>query len=487
MSPHPYLVAFRRYWYIVVVATLVGGLGGWGLSQIATPSYTATASLYFSLNFGGSANDLNQGATYTQSQMLSFAQLAESPLVLAPVIENLNLDLTPQQLADSVTVSTPQNTVVLDVAASHTDAREAALISNAIAASLSRNVELIAPKGATGASTVSVRVIQPAVVPTDQSSPNVRLNIIAGLLLGLIVGALIVVLREVLDTRVHSAGIATLLTGAPLLGSIERERKKTKGLVMVSDPLSNVAESYRQLRSNLAYVAIESETLGVVITSSIPGEGKSMIATNLALALSEGDQRVLLIDADLRRPTIASYTGLEGEVGLTTVLVGRARYEDVVQPWGSTGLHVLPSGAIPPNPSELLSSRVMSDLVTRLKARYDVVVIDTPPMTAVADAAILARLVDGALIVADRTRVHRPQLVQTTDSLAKSGVRVLGVVFNRVAPNKDHPLYYYQAEAKKEAPLPPRKSIFRRHVASQYSRTSSGAPDDHRPSEPTEA
>ncbi|MDQ1576677.1 MAG: tyrosine-protein kinase [Microbacteriaceae bacterium] len=486
MSPHPYLVAFRRYWYIVVVATLVGGLGGWGLSQIATPSYTATASLYFSLNFGGSANDLNQGATYTQSQMLSFAQLAESPLVLAPVIENLNLDLTPQQLADSVTVSTPQNTVVLDVAASHTDAREAALISNAIAASLSRNVELIAPKGATGASTVSVRVIQPAVVPTDQSSPNVRLNIIAGLLLGLIVGALIVVLREVLDTRVHSAGIATSLTGAPLLGSIERERKKSKGVVMVNNPLSNVAESYRQLRSNLAYVAIESETLGVVITSSIPGEGKSIIATNLALALSEGDQRVLLIDADLRRPTIARYTGLEGEVGLTTVLVGRARYEDVVQSWGSTGLHVLPSGAVPPNPSELLSSRVMSDLVTRLKAKYDVVVIDTPPMTAVADAAILARLVDGALIVADRTRVHRPQLVQTTDSLAKSGVRVLGVVFNRIAPNKDQPLYY-QAEVKKEAPLPRRKSIFKRHVASQYSRISSDAPDEHRPSEPTEA
>jgi Mrp family chromosome partitioning ATPase len=108
-------------------------------------------------------------------------------------------------------------------------------------------------------------------------------------------------------------------------------------------------------------------------------------------------------------------------------------------------------------------------------------------MTAVADAAILARLVDGALIIADRTRVHRPHLIQTTDSLAKSGVRVLGVVFNRVAPNKDHPTYYYQAEAKKPAPLPRRKSIFSRLTASRSSGASGAGPDEHRPSEPTRA
>jgi succinoglycan biosynthesis transport protein ExoP len=148
------------------------------------------------------------------------------------------------------------------------------------------------------------------------------------------------------------------------------------------------------------------------------------------------------VDADLRRPMIAAYTGLPGAAGLTSVLVGRASAEDVVQTWGSTGLFVLASGPIPPNPSELLSSRVMADLVDRLTREYDVVVFDTAPMGAVADAAILARMLDGALVVVDRTRAHRPQLSQTMDSLEKSGVRVLGIVLNRATPSKDRHAYY---------------------------------------------
>ncbi|MDN4597110.1 polysaccharide biosynthesis tyrosine autokinase [Leifsonia virtsii] len=446
---HQFVAAFRRFWYIIAIGAFAGLIGGWGLAQIATPVYTATSSLYFSLNFGGSANDLNQGSTYTQNQMLSFAQLAESALVLQPVIDQLNLERTPADLADSISVSTPQNTVILELSVTDSDPTEAADIANAVAATLGKQVEAIAPKSVNGSATVSVRTIQPAVTPQDPSSPNTRLNLVAGFVIGILLGVLVVVLRELLDTRVRSAEIASRVAGVPMLAQIQRLRRRQPGPILLTDPLSSAAEGYRRLRSSLEFVSVDSDRLAFVVTSSIPDEGKSLISLNLALALTEGDRRVLLVDADLRRPTLAGATGLPGGSGLTSVLVGRATLADVVQTWN--GLDVVTSGPIPPNPSELLSSRAMADFIAQVSHDYDVVVFDSPPMTAVVDAAIVARAVDGALVVADRTRVSRSQLAQTMDVLEKSGVRALGLVLNRVAPAKSSSTYYRQAAPSRES------------------------------------
>ncbi|NUU07311.1 polysaccharide biosynthesis tyrosine autokinase [Leifsonia sp. C5G2] len=450
---HQFVAAFRRFWYIIAIGAFAGLVGGWGLAQIATPVYTATSSLYFSLNFGGSANDLNQGSTYTQNQMLSFAQLAESALVLQPVVDQLNLERTPADLAGSISVSTPQNTVILELSVTDSDPAEAADIANAVAATLGKKVEEIAPKSVNGSATVSVRTIQPAVTPQDPSSPNTRLNLVAGFVIGILLGVLVVVLRELLDTRVRSAEIASRVAGVPMLAQIERLRRRQPGPILLTDPLSSAAEGYRRLRSSLEFVSVDSDRLAFVVTSSIPDEGKSLISLNLALALTEGDRRVLLVDADLRRPTLAGVTGLPGGAGLTSVLVGRASLSDVVQTWN--GLDVVTSGPVPPNPSELLSSRAMADFIAEVSHDYDVVVFDSPPMTAVVDAAIVARAVDGALVVADRTRVSRSQLATTMDVLEKSGVRALGLVLNRVAPAKSSSTYYRQ-------PAPGRESWWRR-------------------------
>lgn len=182
------------------------------------------------------------------------------------------------------------------------------------------------------------------------------------------------------------------------------------------------------------------------MTSSVPGEGKSTVAANLALTLAEAGSRVALVDADLRRPSVADYLGLEGAAGLTTVLIGQATLDDVVQPWGA--LAVLTSGQIPPNPSEMVGSRAMTWVLDELAERYDVVVIDTPPLLPVTDAAILARLTDGALVVAGANGLHRHQLTEALGSLERVGARVLGLVVNRVPDMLPEAYSYYGTDPK---------------------------------------
>jgi capsular exopolysaccharide synthesis family protein len=187
------------------------------------------------------------------------------------------------------------------------------------------------------------------------------------------------------------------------------------------------------LRTNLQFIDIADRPKSLVISSSIPSEGKSTIAINLAVSLADTGARVILADADLRRPSIAEYLGIEGRVGLTTVLIGRAEVEDVVQPLGTTSLDLLPAGQIPPNPSELLGSTAMADLLERLTASYDMVLLDSPPLLPVTDAVVLSNLAGGALVVVGADRIHRPQLQQSLESLETAGAHVFGIVMNKIS------------------------------------------------------
>ena len=169
------------------------------------------------------------------------------------------------------------------------------------------------------------------------------------------------------------------------------------------------------------------------------------------MALADAGSRVILVDADLRRPSVATCMGMEGRVGLTTVLIGRAELGDVVQHWQNSTLDVLPSGRIPPNPSELLGSAAMERLLADLTATYDVVLLDTPPLLPVTDAAVLSNLVGGSLLVVGADRVHRPQLQQAIESLETAGAHIHGLVVNKIA-RQETASYVYDAGYE---PLPP--------------------------------
>jgi succinoglycan biosynthesis transport protein ExoP len=178
---------------------------------------------------------------------------------------------------------------------------------------------------------------------------------------------------------------------------------------------------------------VANQPKSIVVSSSIPAEGKTTIAINLAVSLADTGARIILVDADLRRPSIAEYVGIEGQVGLTTVLIGRADLKDVVQPFGTSSLDLLPAGQVPPNPSELLGSAAMASLLERLSASYDMVLLDSAPLLPVTDAVVLSRLAGGALLVVGADRTHRPQLQQSLDSLETAGVHLFGLVMNKIA------------------------------------------------------
>ena len=401
MELHDYLVTLRRRWVSILVITVLALGGALGASLLMTPMYQATTQLYVSVQGAATTSELLQGSNFTQQQITSYAQLVTSPLVLGPVIDKTGLDIRSETLATQVTANSPLNTSLIDVSVNDANPAIAAAIADAIAAQFITVISDLETPAADGPSTVKVSVVRAATAPQQPTSPNLKLNMALGLLVGLALGVGLAVLRAVLDTRVRTESDVAKVTATSVIGSIGYdEDAAAHPLIVQSNPHSHRSEAFRRLRTNLQFLDISDRRQSIVVTSSLPGEGKSTTAINLAITLADAGSRVALIDADLRRPSVARYMGIEGSVGLTTVLIGRAKVEDVMQPWGNGYLHVLPSGQIPPNPSELLGSQSMAALLDKLTHAYDIVLVDTAPLLPVTDAAILSKLTGGALLVA---------------------------------------------------------------------------------------
>ncbi|EYR65126.1 chromosome partitioning protein [Actinotalea ferrariae CF5-4] len=470
MEFQDYVAILRKRWVSILVVALAVVAAALAATLAATPSYQARSQVYVSVRSGGTTADLVQGSNYTQRQVKSYSDLVTSPLVLAPVIEELGLDTRAEVLALAVTATPVVDTSLINISVTDEDPGRAAAVADALAASLAVQVNELEPPTADGQSPVLISTVRPAVEPSAPASPSPTRNLALGLLLGLAAGFGVAVLREMLDTKVRDEDHVAQVTESAVIAAIPHDDSAVNDhLIVQSNPMSLVAESFRRLRTNLQFLSAEEQPRALIVTSSLPEEGKSTTAANLALTLADSGARVILVDADLRRPSVANYMGLEGTAGLTTVLIGRASLEDVVQPWGAGHLHVLTSGQIPPNPSELLGSQAMAHLLGQLVQRYDHVIIDTPPLLPVTDAAVLARLTGGAIVVVGAHKVHRHQLEEGIRSLETVNARVLGIVLNRVA-RKQSETYAYDyssdpsqtprsvSERRSDAPPPPRRS-----------------------------
>lgn len=426
--------AVRRSWVAVVALTILGVLVGAAVTFLQTPTYVANAQLFVSASAASeTGTDLNQAGTFVQSEVKSFSEVITSPEVLEPVSARLNLGTSPQALARKVGVTVPLDTVLIDLEVTDTSPTRARDIANEIARQSTVVMQaLVSPPGE-NASPVRVTVTQWATTPLAPAAPRKKLNLALGLLAGLVCGCVVAVARESVDRKVGAQHSADEIANAPILGAIGEASDMAKRPLVTHDPGSPYAESFRQLRTNIRSLSLRYPARSLVVTSSVTGEGKTATATNLAIALAQGESDVVLIDADLRNPGIADLLGLPPEIGLSSVLVGDVSLDDALRSWrGNLPLRVLTSGPLPPNPSEVVGSARMAELIRDLVRTGAIVILDTPPLLESTDPAVLAHVTDGALLVTRFRSTRVDELSVGASALRTAGATLLGLVLNRV-------------------------------------------------------
>lgn len=436
------LDALRKSWWLVLAAVVLSSAVGALITMTTAPKYASTVT-FFVRTPADQLGGAYQGDQFAQKRVNSYAQLAESKRLADLVLAKTQTDLTSDEISSKISAKGDLNTVLLNVTVVDTSAERSLDIARAVSTEFVELVsQLETPPGATTPS-VSLEVTSAASLTPSPVDPKPVFNMGLSILVGLVVGMGLALLRQALDTTVTSATQLKALTGHPVLATIPfDDTAKTSPLIVQSHARSIRAEAFRQLRTNLQFVDVDNPIKSIVITSSAPNEGKSSTAANVAVAFSEAGLKVLLIDADLRRPKIADYLGLEGAVGLTNVLAGQADVDDVLQTWGTAGLTVLPSGSLPPNPSELLGSQNMKDLMVSMKQTFELIIVDTPPLLPVTDAAVAASIADGVILVVRYGHTRKNQVTTALESLQSVGSRFHGSLMNMV-PARDNDYYSY--------------------------------------------
>jgi polysaccharide biosynthesis transport protein len=301
-------------------------------------------------------------------------------------------------------------------------------------------------------------VIEPAVAPISPDSPRPLLNTLLAAIIGLVVAVSVAFTAEYLDDTVKDSDTVQDVVGLSTLGTVarmksERGRSEIYRLAAILYPRSGVVEAYRTLRANIEFASVDAPIRTLLVTSSVPGEGKTITAANLAVVFAQAGRRVLLVDADLRKPGVHLVFDLPNTHGLTTLLRSdEVSLDAIAQTTEQANLRVLTTGPLPPNPAELLGSQRMRVILEQLRAGGDLVVFDSPPLQAVTDAAILGSFLDGTLLVIDAGHGRKRAVRQGREALARAGAKVLGAVLNRVpAPARSDYGDYYGSEGGRRA------------------------------------
>lgn len=294
--------------------------------------------------------------------------------------------------------------------------------------------------------TGGAEIVSAAVVPTNPIKPKPFQNGILALAVGLVFGTGLAFLIEYLDNTIKTPEDIEKYFELPLLAQIPKTdfpKKDQRIVVSWAYPKSTVAEAYRTLRTSIQYLNFDRSIKSILITSSGPREGKTTTLANLAVTLAQAGIKVIVICSDLRRPNLHKMFHLDNNKGLTNVLTGKVKLKDALQEVENKNLKVLPSGPLPPNPSELLGSVKMKRLINKMEEISDVVLIDTPPILAVTDSAVLATFVDGIIFVTSSGQSNREAAKEVKKLFGQENSRLLGVVLNNVKPTKSYGTYYH--------------------------------------------
>ncbi len=523
MELRQYLALFRKWAWLILLATAVGAILGYYHSRTIPPTYRSSTTLLVGRvldNPNPSANQVQTASNVAEA----YAQLATQPPILQATADAIHWPESWQTLFFRVSATTA-GSQLLRIDVTDSSPERAKTIADALAqqlitqgpisaqqkqaeaqsaflttqlaqltqqidtnqktlnnlthqaalendplklADLNTRITALQTKVDTwqqnyanlstlleNASSLFLTILVPAQVPTTPISPNIPQNIVFGAIAGLVLavgGAFLIeyfndTLDDTLDDTVKNAGDVQRVLDLSTLGSITRIadiHQPADHLVTAKHPRSPTAEAYRILRTNLHSKGLENPSGALLITSAGPSEGKTTTAANLAVVMAQAGKRVILMDADLRRPSLHQFFGLPNEVGLSTLMLEDVSLLDrVIQSTAIEGLRVITSGPLPPNPAEVLDSKPMDDIMNTLRKQVDMLILDSPPILAVADASILGSRCSGAVLVIDAGRTHNQVCRRGLETLAQTGVQVYGVVLNKLALRRASGYYYY--------------------------------------------
>ncbi|HEX7835098.1 MAG TPA: polysaccharide biosynthesis tyrosine autokinase, partial [Pseudolysinimonas sp.] len=436
MDVHEYLGVLRRGVVLIVLGVLLGLLGGLAAQPAGGPVYAATSRDLVTNKTSGDLTEWLQAGTLTEARIASYVVVASSGLVLQPVIDDLELDDTVEELARKITVTSPPDTFVIEITATASTPELARDIANGISAEFRQVVatELETTDGTPDDTIAPVRVvnIEKASLPAAPLPSNGGLLLAVGLVLGLAVGLLAASLRGALDTRIRGPKEVGAVTPIVIASDIPADRAVwTTPLVARGDAGAPIAEAFRALRAHIDRLRIGDESPSFVITGAAPRQGTTTVTANLAVALAATGTSVVVVDADLRTSALSRLFGIHAAPGLTEVIARTTSLDAALHSSDGESLTVLPAGGRPANPGELLATPAMRELLAELRRRFEVVLIDAPAISAVGDAAVLGSFDSSTLlVVAKGTTRHR--LEEALALLASGGSIPVGIVLNAI-------------------------------------------------------
>jgi len=421
-------ILWRRKWIIAVtfMVTMMVAVGG---TLMITPTYTASATLRVSVN----SDTVSYGdILYTERLMNTFPSIISSGPILAKLKQRLGIDAAPQ-----IDVEFPAGSELMLIVVENQDPGLAAESANILA-----ELFIDSMKRTKTGRNFTITLIDQAVPPRSPSSPRKMLNIALGTMVGLAGGLGLAFLFENLDTTLYSLEQIETVTKAKVLAQIPKVKQRQPVITLNGN--SPYGDAFRRLQTNLFIPDYGRPLRTLLVTSTKPDEGKSTIVANLALVMAQSRNKVIVVDCDLRRPSLHQVFDLPNDVGLSSILTGEATLEDSMQQSEIPRVQVLTSGPLPHNPTDLLGSPEMSDLLARLAHQFDKVLLDAPALLPVIDAAVIAPGVDGTLLVVERDRVRWGDLQTVLRQLTLSRANLIGVAVNRTKRSKRYN-YYFQA------------------------------------------
>lgn len=444
----------RRLWkrkLPVLSGAVLGAVAFFSLSRfLITPLYEASVTLYVNNSSQENTSSITQSDLYASTQLVdTYAAIILSDAILESVIDDVGLDTTIDELARILEIKSVNDTEVFKVSIRHPSPETAAKIVDSIAQIAPEQIASIV-RGS------SVTIINYARVPSHIAFPDYTGMALIGFAAGMCLVSGYLLIREMFDTRVRTASDFSRWT-YPLIASVPdfldknqadygyyREKKKTQwkradaaSCMLTEDTPFAVQEAYKTLRTNVIFSSPDQEKKIILISSTLQGEAKSTTAINLAIAFAQNQSRVLLMDCDLRLPTAAKRLGLRQSPGLTDLMLGMETDDRVLYAL-ENGLHVLTSGTVPPNPTEMVGSRKMEHIINQLSESYDYIIMDTPPLETMPDAAILSRYATDVILVVRQDTTEKAELNAVIKKLELAQAKILGFVFTCVTENDRH-------------------------------------------------